>query len=715
MPFARVDPETFRRRPAGHALLGSSDEGCERYSGHVEAVWTNHSPLHLATGEVENDVAVFPNRRDSDTGEWTPFIPGSTVAGVVRNLHENLVGGCLRVFDSDFVPTYRDEVANAHSTAAGARAGWTLAQVSDVRHGRPRKLRLCDEVVWIESTVLADVLGGAEKVITGATVSLTDFAANSRGSSTRGRRVIKALGDVEPGTDWVLLVTDAAARDVSHRYYVAAGLLGKEEHALEDDAHDAWQRFLRLVEDTDDLRQARRDAREQGEASTDREREVRFSGPTGRQRLVGYRHAVGRSAYPGQVLWVRQRDGETLDFAASAIWRHPGSGAAGDRVPPELLACSDAGHLCPTCRVFGSVDAREAEPDADAGDAERAEYRARQRSYRGHLRFSDGLPLNEVRQKVRRFPMLSTPRPGAGQAYLDPRGKGQHAPEGEPALREWGSRLDNDEDGRGPRRFRGRKHYWLTQDYTHRPYFRLPTETMPAAESGAFGKESVRGRCLEPGARFRITVSFENLDLAELGGLLASLDPALVLEAADQAKRIGFGVGHARPLGLGSCTGEVVTLTTHTARSRYLGETASTVAVADAIAAFVEATDPGVRGVWPMLTSALTLDHVDPRYVYYPTKGDLRSGQLHPDDLEPDFEFWQESRGVATRKEAMPLTVLPDITAPAEAQFVPRARRTKLPSNGKGQHRKPSVGGQRHQGAGNQGKKGRQAQKGKGR
>ncbi|ASO21523.1 CRISPR-associated protein (TIGR03986 family) [Actinoalloteichus hoggarensis] len=697
VPFPEVDPHAFRRPPAGHTRLGPAEDGRERYSGRVEVVWTNRSPLHLATGETDDaGVAVFPRRRSSADGDLRPFLPGSTVAGVVRNLHENLVGGCLRIFDADFTPDYRDEVVDARSTDAGRQRGWTLARVLQVRDGRPSVLTICRQVVWIESGALAEALGDPELIVTGEQIVVDGVSTNAR------KQTVKNPDQVKPGRGWVLLVSDAAARPETGKYYVAAGRLGDQEytHAEEDDPA-AWQRFTRLVDSGEDRRLARRAARESdaaegtGDDGAAERVAVRF-GPAGRERLIGYRHRARRTAYPGQVLWVRCEDGEIVEFAQSAVWRHVGSGAAGERVPPELLACSDARQLCPTCRVFGSVDA-EGSPTGE-GDGE--DLRARQRAYRGHLRFADGILVNEVTETIRRFPMLSTPRPGAGQSYLEPQGRGRSAPLGRPALREWGSGLDG--TGRGPRRLRGRKHYWLTRDYARRPFFRLSTETMPPRATGAFGPESSLGRCLEPGGRFRVAVSYENLDLVELGGLLAALDPALVLRAADETGLIGFAVGHARPLGLGSCTSEITALTVDTARSRYGGASQPTVTIADAVSAFTAAVDPGVHRVWAMLTSALTLDHVDPSHVYYPTPNGVPAGPLEPADLEPDFTFWQESRGVTTSTEELPLIVLPEITDPPEAQFLPRPQRRELPKPKKNQGR--SAGGGQRRGKGKSGR-----------
>lgn len=45
----------------------------------------------------------LPRRHDGQV-----FIPGSSLHGAFRSLHETIAGGCLRVVDPDFVPVHRE-------------------------------------------------------------------------------------------------------------------------------------------------------------------------------------------------------------------------------------------------------------------------------------------------------------------------------------------------------------------------------------------------------------------------------------------------------------------------------------------------------------------------------------------------------------------------------------------------------------------------------
>jgi hypothetical protein len=49
----------------------------------------------------------LPVRSTSDDA-IEQIIPGSSLHGALRSLHETLTGSCLRIFDPDFVSSYRD-------------------------------------------------------------------------------------------------------------------------------------------------------------------------------------------------------------------------------------------------------------------------------------------------------------------------------------------------------------------------------------------------------------------------------------------------------------------------------------------------------------------------------------------------------------------------------------------------------------------------------
>jgi CRISPR-associated protein (TIGR03986 family) len=703
------DRLALRAAPAGHDRLAPG-----RFSGSVEVELTARSPL-LLRGIRPGEEETFPRRRDAE-GRAVPFVPGSSLAGAVRSLHETLAGGCLRVFDADFRPGYRD--------VARDRRGWRLARVDAVdRNGRPTRLNVCDaEEVWAPAELLAheDVLGSAEAVVTGATVHLeskgekVSFGANN--GLPVSRRHLTDQTKVRRGATWVVLVTDSNARPgerrnktygwVSTRYFCAVGKLSARGSEIRTgpDWDRVWQRFLDAVDDTDDMRRAR----QEGTAHAEPEPvPVYFPARTTKNlglepKLVGRRIPARRRLVKGQVVWVRlgraagksEESGLPLvtveDISLSRIWRHAGGEhTAGERVPEVLHPCRDARELCPTCRVFGSADT-DGSVDTDSPDRAAA----RQRSYRGHLRFSDGLLVREdseagtggesggaVEPVAYALPPLSAPRPGAGQFYLT-NPTGRKVPEPEPQadpLREWGSALDAREQGK--RLLRGRKQYWLTGRPGRRPYFRATADRpqvfheLYAQEDGRENRMLTRAEAAPAGARFRFTVHYENLDLAELGGVLAALAPQYALgEPGEDDGTLGFALGGGRPLGFGTCTSRIIALRVETALGRYAGveEDTGEVEPEQAVAAFAHAVPDAVRATWKALRHALTLDRAAPHLVWYPPAGELpEQDPLPPGNLMTSFEFWKQSRGFRGEpkpeepdKEVYhPLQSLPPVTA----------------------------------------------------
>ncbi|MGV1005704.1 MAG: hypothetical protein ACOYEV_13285 [Candidatus Nanopelagicales bacterium] len=74
-------------------------------------------------------------------GKWV--VPGSSLAGPVRSLHEALTGSCLRVVDEEFLPVHRDP-------AVALARDWRLAVVTASPGGLAA--RLCHPAVWARRT-----------------------------------------------------------------------------------------------------------------------------------------------------------------------------------------------------------------------------------------------------------------------------------------------------------------------------------------------------------------------------------------------------------------------------------------------------------------------------------------------------------------------------------------------------------------------------------
>lgn len=663
VPFPEIkDKDGFKHKPHGHHELGR-----DRYLGEIEVELTARGPL-LLRGAIreravrpEDGVHLFPRRAFPGSAGLEPYLPGSTLAGVFRSLHELIAGGCLRVFDGDFVPGYRD------SARTRDQKTWTLARVETIdAKGRPTSLRLCDTVVWVHADHLARALGGPGRVVTGARVGIDDGAWKK---TSLGRLEIDEDADGSAvktpsrsdGRQWVLLVTHAGAR--SDRVFFASGRVAAGEQAVVPGVEDAaWKRYEHAVEGTDDVRRARLDGSLLVSELAQLEEDVTLDG-----HVYGRRHKARPTLLPGQVVWVRKGAprGPVADLSLSAIWRHAGKHKAADRVPPELLPCEDWAELCPTCRIFGSADTgaetrrRDTRAYLDDEDADvpvsRADAKADQKSYRGHLRFSDARPVEPYVTRVEHLAPLGAPRPGAGQFYLEPTDVPPR--QGSEPLREWGSIADGKKKVRW---LRGRKQYWLTAEIDDRPLLRVQDRPFE-------GEMASSAEVVDAGAKFVFTARFENLTEAELGGLFAAFEPgkALGVDGLD-AVELGVSVGGGRPFGFGTCVSRILRVSVDTADSRYLADDPPDPDAlrARAHAAFKDALDDGVKRpeYVAALTAALQIDRVPPDKVWYPTEKPLQAGLLTKQHLEPGFGFWKDSVGAQEKTQVKPLISLPPVT-----------------------------------------------------
>lgn len=645
------EPEGWRTEPAGHGRLL---EG--RCSGVVEVELTARSPLLLrgVYGESESN-GVFPRRVLPGFEEPVPYLPGSSLAGAVRSLHETLTASCLRVFNGDFRPGYRDQVH-------GRSPDWRLARVHEVdENGRPTRMQLCSKApVWVESAALHGALGGAGLLRTGARLTLS-----GDGVERLGRRELEDAGQVRAGGDWVVLVSDSRTRHRTRRnpdggqqllgrYLCPVGQLDDDVRAVRFE-EGVWEAFLDAVDDTDDMRRFRqRPARDDAKPYW-----VDVFHPGDRRLLLGRRIAARRRLYEDQVVWVRPgpaEDALVVDaLTLAAVWRHAGGEhKARERVPQHTLACTDPLSLCPSCRLFGTADTEGA-----------GRGRAEQNSYRGHVRFGDAVPREAYPTRKEWLPPMGAPKPGAGQFYLNRADKSEgRTADGVNArpLREWGSEGD---DGGKRRGLRGRKQYWLTKTPADRPYFRATEQKPKVFHEDLYEPDNAmlgEAESVAAGAVFTARVSFENLADAELGGLLCALDPALLLreydgtggaggakaEGSGEDIEYGWAVGGGRPLGFGTVTSRVTAVSLHDAASRYLGGQSPSLEAPEAVAAFRDAAPTALKDVWKrQLTKVLRLDWAVPHQVWYPPAGYLPGPDepLDPQALLPSFTFWKETTG----------------------------------------------------------------------
>lgn len=631
LPLAASDEEMCRRAaPPGHALLAP-----DRLLGAIRVRWTVRSPLLIRDGDkgTARESSRVPRRPASTAGQVeTPFVPGSSIKGAVRSLHETLTGGCLRVFEGEFIPAYR--------MPASSLPGWTLAIIESDREGTPERVQLCDQVAWARASELHTVVGGSRGLKTGVRVSVN--VAKTYFRKERQRTEVDA-GGVTPGNGWVVVVTDAGARRRGHPYSCAVGQIGNRSVRVPQKAYDD---YLHAVRDAEDLRQGRVEkVRSTGDAE--------FAEVTFDHQSIGWRRRVTTSLRTGDVVWVRcsQQSGDVEAIALSRIWRQTGAHSMQDRVPRALLPCRHPDKLCPSCRLFGSVD---------AGGADKHE-KADQRAYRGHVRFGDGVFIAGFSTKsgVKLAP-LGAPRPGAGQFYLVNTSAAPARSEHDRPTREWGSTADA---AGSPRPLRGRKYYWHGDpEATRDRATGAPARHEAMAKANAEMAATVE---LVTGGTFEAEIRFEGLTRAEIGGLIAAIDPQRVLRGRAPAGSRGVElirprIGGGKPVGLGTVDVEIVELRGETAAGRYAGGEATSLGVDECVASFQgdEEVPAAARATWPVLAAVLDVNRVDPKRIAYPPAfAWTQSG--HP-DFRAGFAFWKASSGRYLKNAPREMSLLPE-------------------------------------------------------
>ncbi|MBK0869635.1 TIGR03986 family CRISPR-associated RAMP protein [Saccharopolyspora sp. HNM0986] len=598
VPFPEKPP--MRAEPHGH--LGNP----RLLSGKLTITITAGTPLLIrgygtknADGEPSNEL---PRRPDG-----TAFVPGSSLKGAVRSLHETLTGSCLRVFDADFLPSYRDVVASRRhrrmAVVAQPPAGDAPPAVCLCEPGDPQKFRLDQEL--LEHLHLAGGLRSGQRL------------QIPRWNSKSGRPDQATRDD---DGEWVVFLSDPGARDPRHPYRAHVRKLARDQKR--DVPEHVWSEFLRVVQDTDDQRTAQLN-------KTDGQRTEPIvythkpdKNEPGRQYAVGERHLARPDLQQGQPVWVDLDDRGRIEHVGLAMnWRNLGGHSAGERAA-GFLPCDRPDQLCPSCRLFGSIDPTGTEEDE----------RAAQRAYRGHVRFGDAVAKHDVVPKSLSLPPMGAPSPGAGQFYLtnDPANIGRYE---DTPLREWGASPDEPT----PRKLRGRKHYWHTDRLNGREAARQhQTNEKLISSAEAFPADT----------ELSATITFVDIDEQQLGGLIAALEPSALLE--DEQLRTHLGGG--KPLGYGACRVAIDPKASevHFSGARY-GLSAPERDIIEEksllLKTFRESVEPAVRDVWNALARVLRPQD-DPEQVWYPPGADW--SQRGTKDFDDGFEFWQQTSGAET-------------------------------------------------------------------
>jgi len=574
-------PETVVRfRPRGHASLG-----VDGLSGWFDWQLTLATPMLMP---VEQKVT-----------NGTLELPGSGLRGALRNLHENLAGGCLRILDADLAPVHRDPMAMN-------RQGYRLAVVEQVDPvtGRVTQLRLTTKLAWVNRTRF-NAPFGAGGLYSGQLCHIDDSTRTTVAAKRRDE--IPGQNAVSTGTDWVMHISSSMPQRDAHNYYVAVGELSGPVHKV---SLEHWQRFVRVCEGSDDLRGVRRPADTSGSSPGGPD----WPGAPVRhgRTVIGSRRKVDGWLAKGDTVWLTP----TGDLKMAVIWRSEGQHPVRERIAKELLPCRDPNCLCPTCQVFGSID-------NEATDT------SEQAAYGSHIRVGWGTAANVTTHTNSQLPPLRSPRPGSGGFTLvTPAGANLAGEREGTPLAHWGSRLDSPE----PRPLRGRKFYWHGQEAGGRQVARphqLQNHTEQLGEAEVVPAETV----------VTARVWFDNLDGAQLGWLLAAAEPSLLL-----ANSCRIHLGGGKPLGFGSATPKVTNLKVVSGRERYAGAAAANSPIPD----FVElaAKEIATRRLEPVhnaLTRILQADAVHSDRLWYPTPQPF--SQMGTEDFDKSFEWFAGHNG----------------------------------------------------------------------
>lgn len=663
--FVPLPQTVVRRQPWWHTGPGSDPTDGVLYSGVLDVEWTLLSPLLIPDG-AHGEQMVLPDRRVR--------LPGSSLKGVVRSLHEAMFNGCLRVFDSEFLPGYR---MPAQSPDDDEAKDWTLGLITKSRDGVPAEIQLGGTVEWVKASALAAALpspprtgdlleidGITERNVQKAPGHHRDQIVPTRARTlTAHSRVVRELtaGDATLSGRVVLITDPSIRRDKGGKVIPASWASSEltseriELDPLDPTDAEVLSRFRQASDGTDDRRKLSNN-RDPWRSATQFE-QVRQGNVS-----LGYRAKQSGLLFPGDVVWVKVRDdGERVrceEILLSQIWRHVGEHAAGNRVPPDLLPCQNHENLCLSCATFGSVDAT----GSDGGTGGNS-------GYASHVRFSSATTSGPVEIESITRAAMSSPRPGSGMFYIN-----RPAPNHDPALAgdvasQWGS------DGDIASSLRGRKFFWHSDPDAQ--FRRWQEEGAPAARPryrAADGQPMTSAAKIArpgPGAVLCGTITFDRLPWYAVEALLAAIDPRRLPAQVRQ----GVGVGHTlavhlgggRPLGLGSATARV-TGRIATVEGRYgdadpvqLGDEMTTAALK-----LILSRASTVGTVWSRLLRLLDWDALgtDKHLVAYPPGTEWN--QFGTKEFAQSFKFFQNNNGLQLARERQRYTPLPDATAPSQ-------------------------------------------------
>lgn len=529
--FAPLPQQIHRGKPRGH------DDGAGGVSGWFDWELTLQTHLLLPQGQsVTNEVLSYP---------------GSALRGALRSLHETLAGGCMRVLEESYVPVHREPM-NAYHDGKDLLA---VVREIDPMTRAVTKVEVVDRVYWVPVSILHAGLG-ATALHSGKTLQLDTRKAEE--IRAKNRWEIATPGAATPGNDYVMHVTASGARRPGHTYYVAVGRPSGRSITIDD---DTWQRFVDASDGSQDLvgPEARRDTSDKAPGATDwPSAEVRYDGT-----YIGKRRRTDGWLGVGDTVWLTGATGNgSVELKMAAIWRSHGdlNLPVSKRMPTDLLPCSSPDDLCPSCAVFGSIRADR------SGEHEQAAYRTHV-----NVGWAQSVTANGTADLVsstpQGLPPLRSPKPSSGGFYLEPPAPAyrtastdqNHVPRfhwrNQPA------------EGRQPRGIRGRKYYWHGQSDGGR-------QTPRDHNTDQHGE----AHAVAAGVILRARITFDNLDVEQLGWLLAAAQPDQLFDVPCH-----IHIGGGKPLGYGTAAPRIANLVLFDPAARYGGGAAAAVTAERAV------------------------------------------------------------------------------------------------------------------------------------
>ena len=668
--FVPLPGTVLRRAPTMHRGQPPTGDAAALLSGSIRVRWTLATPMLLAAAYDKEGWV-------DSTGSLR--VPGSSLRGATRSLHETLFCGCLRIIDEGFVPSYR------MPASAGADPDWVPARVATSKDGKAQSVQLCSSHAWVDARELRRRWPAGSIPTSGDLVDVdgTEFESPLGRLEIREVHRVEVLSRAEdrqgtvPPTEHgqILLVTDTAARkqtrvddkSVCDAYWMLGTLDDADPVPVTEAARED---FTRTCAGTDDRRRLEQGRRAVQADATWRTRttyaDVHWWDPDGRGKpVVGRRAMASGSVFPGDAVWVKlNADHEVEGIRLAQIWRrrHPNALTVGQRLgartetsPHPCRPEVDNPQLCLSCATFGAVDA-----DGDRRG------RGEQTAYRGHVRFSAAVSTEPVRLIHVDLSPMGTPNPGSGMFYLRLPGTLPERPLGDVAT-QWGSAADSPA---AP--INGRKYYWHSDPDRQAAHWTgdLGRKVQPRYEATAEQRSSKMSRpgVLAPaGTVLEATVTFDRLDDTALRALVAALDPTPLLRfatASDTAEH-AVHLGGGKPLGLGSAKPEIAHLHVQRLGERYLGADATATAATDWRQIGRQEAIGLVQRVGHFLGTLRTVSRLldtkalgewEP-FVSYPP-GDEWTGLTGP-DFRRSFGFFLAANGEVLRGGTRPWRLLP--------------------------------------------------------